>query len=121
MFVPYIIEDLEFASSISVLISLSAALIVLSVDYIKFMLRKDSPFREDVLDDQGDQDDVNDYILSPQFQKDLNERVTKDTWEFPTKDGKGLPKIYLDEKGDLVRHWKDGTIEIIEEYLLDNE
>lgn len=44
-----------------------------------------------------------------QFKKDFIKRVEKDTWD------KGLPKIYMDEKGNIIKHWKDGKIEIIKE------
>jgi len=102
------------AIQIGALLSVTVTSIALLIDYVKYIFRKDSAFRED----DFDQDDVNDYVVSPQFQKDLNEQVTKDTWEVKTKDGKGLPKIYLDKKGDLIRHWKDGTFEVIKEDLL---
>jgi hypothetical protein len=52
-------------------------------------------------------DPINDYIKSEQFQKDFTKQVEKDTW------GKGLPKIYMDNDGNIVEHWKDGTINIL--------
>jgi len=48
-----------------------------------------------------------DYFLSEQFKEDFQKRVEEDTWN------KGLPKIYIDDNGDMVKHWKDGTIEKI--------
>jgi len=109
--------DAASAIQLSILVSVIVSAIEFAVDYIKYEQRSNSAFREDDLD----QDDVHDYIVSPQFQKDLSEQITNDTWNHPTKDGRGLPKVYLDKKGDLVKHWKDGTIEIIEEDLLKNK
>ena len=51
--------------------------------------------------------EIHKYLTSKQFTKDLAEAVEKDTW------GKGLPKIYMDEHGNIVEHWKDGTINIL--------
>ena len=48
-----------------------------------------------------------DYFKSKEFKESFNKTVELNTWE------KGLPKIYMDEKGDIVEHWKDGTINIL--------
>ena len=56
-----------------------------------------------------DFDEVNEYLMSKQFLKDFAKQVEADTW------GKGLPKIYMDKDGNIVEHWKDGTINIIKE------
>jgi hypothetical protein len=48
-----------------------------------------------------------DYFLSEEFKNDFRKRVEDDTW------GRGLPMICTDEKGDLVKHWKDGRVEIV--------
>lgn len=56
-----------------------------------------------------EKDEINEYLKSEQFQKDFMEQVEKDTW------GKGLPKIYMNDKGQIVEHWKDGTINILKE------
>jgi hypothetical protein len=47
------------------------------------------------------------YLKSKKFRKAFAKQVEKDTW------GKGLPKIYMDKNENIVRHWKDGRIEII--------
>lgn len=47
------------------------------------------------------------YFRSYKFKSDLMKRVEKDTWQ------KGLPKFYIDDKGQIVKHWKNGKIEII--------
>ena len=47
------------------------------------------------------------YFKSEEAQQLFQEMVEHDTW------GKGLPKIYMDKKGNIVEHWKDGTINII--------
>lgn len=76
-----------------------------------------SGFREDFMGNQieinkdeeesDDTDEVGDYLRSDQFRKDFAEQVRKDTW------GKGLPMIYMDKDGNIVKHWKDGTINIL--------
>jgi len=48
---PIIIEDLEAAIRVSFLVASAATLIAVIVDYVKFMLRKDSSLRADILDD----------------------------------------------------------------------
>ena len=47
------------------------------------------------------------YFKSEEAQELFQKMVERDTWE------KGLPKIYMDKKGNIVEHWKDGTINII--------
>ena len=54
-----------------------------------------------------DDDDVSKYLLSKQFQIDFAKQVKKDTWE------KGFPMVYADKDGNIVEHWKDGTIKIL--------
>lgn len=61
---------------------------------------------------EPDYDPVNDYLKSEQFQQDFARRVEENTW------GKGLPKIYMDDEGRIVEHWKDGTISIIKEKVV---
>ena len=47
------------------------------------------------------------YLNSDQAKQEWEERVNKDTWE------QGLPKVYMNEYGDIVEHWSDGTINIL--------
>lgn len=47
------------------------------------------------------------YFLSKKFKDSFSRKVKEDTWE------KGLPMIYMDEKGNIVEHWKNGKIKII--------
>ena len=55
------------------------------------------------------------YFKSNKFKEDFRRglvphlKVEEDTWE------KGLPMIYLDDNGNIVEHWKGGTINIIKE------
>lgn len=49
------------------------------------------------------------YLKSKEFQENFQKRVEEDTW------GKGLPKIYMNEKKQIVEHWKDGTINILKD------
>lgn len=58
---------------------------------------------------EPDADRVIDYIKSEKFKEDFKKQVEKDTWD------KGLPKIYMDEEGRIVEHWKDGKIIILKE------
>lgn len=47
------------------------------------------------------------HYQSCEFRKSYQALVKKDTWD------KGLPMVYRNDKGELVRHWKDGKIEIV--------
>ena len=49
------------------------------------------------------------YFESEKFKEDYLKKVIEDTWE------KGKPRIYIDDSGNIVEHWKDGTIKIIRE------
>ncbi len=53
------------------------------------------------------EDEVGEYLKSDAFKAAFKEQVEKDTW------GQGLPKIYMDKNGDIVEHWKNGTINIL--------
>ena len=44
------------------------------------------------------------YFNSKEFKESIKKSIEKETWD------KGLPKIYLDENGWIVEHWKDGKI-----------
>jgi len=54
-----------------------------------------------------DEDEISEYFSSKEFQESFKEQVELDTW------GQGLPMIYMNDNGNIVKHWKDGTIEII--------
>lgn len=47
------------------------------------------------------------YLKSKEFQESFQKQVEEDTW------GKGRPKIYMNEKKQIVEHWADGTINIL--------
>lgn len=47
------------------------------------------------------------YLTSKKFKEKFIEQVKKDTWD------KGLPMVYKDDKGNIVKAFKDGKIEII--------
>jgi len=47
------------------------------------------------------------YFKSNKFKEDFRKKVEEDTWE------KGKPMIYIDDSGNIVEHWKDGTIKIV--------
>ena len=55
------------------------------------------------------------YFKSNKFKEDFLKKVEEDTWE------KGKPMIYLDDNGNIVEHFKDGTIKIIKEYATKKE
>jgi hypothetical protein len=49
------------------------------------------------------------FFISEKFKEGLQQQVIADTW------GKGFPMVYLDENRNIVKHWADGRIEIVEE------
>lgn len=51
-------------------------------------------------------DKINKYLKSKQFKIDVAKTIESETWD------KGLPKIYMKD-GNIVEHWKDGTINIL--------
>ena len=57
------------------------------------------------LDEMEDSGDLMGYLQSEEFQKVMLERIKEDTWN------EGLPMIYMDDEGWLVKEWKDGKIE----------
>jgi len=59
------------------------------------------------LDEIEDNDLVSELFNSPEFKQAFKKQIDADTW------GQGLPKVYMDKDGWLVKHWKDGTIEKI--------
>lgn len=54
------------------------------------------------LEDSGS---VMDYFKSEEFQQVVREKIKEETWN------EGLPMIYMDKEGWLVKEWKDGKIE----------
>ena len=57
------------------------------------------------LDEMEDSGDLMEYLKSERFQQEMLERIKESTWE------EGLPMIYMDKEGWLVKEWKDGKIE----------
>jgi hypothetical protein len=49
------------------------------------------------------------YLTSDQFKEDYRKQVEKDTW------GQGLPMVYMNNEGQIVREYKDGKIEVIKD------
>lgn len=49
------------------------------------------------------------YFKSQEFEDGIEKIIQRDTWD------KGLPRVYLDSNGNIVKHWKDGTVKIIKE------
>ena len=49
------------------------------------------------------------FFQSEEFKKKFTDLVKQDTWE------QGLPMVYMNDEGQIVRHWKDGRIEIIKD------
>jgi hypothetical protein len=58
-------------------------------------------------DNIEDHNRVKEAFASKEFQEAFRKQVEKDTWE------NGLPKVYMDEDGWMVHHWKDGKIDKI--------
>jgi hypothetical protein len=52
-----------------------------------------------------DNNRVKSAFESKEFKEAFRKQIEKDTWE------QGLPKIYLDDEGWIVEHWKDGKID----------
>ncbi len=50
-----------------------------------------------------------DYFTSKEFLDAFKQAVKDDTWE------KGYPMVYTNDKNQIVRHWKNGKIEIIKD------
>ena len=59
------------------------------------------------LDELEDSGHLMEYLKSEKFQQAMLERIKENTWE------EGLPMIYMDKEGWLVKEWKDGKIEKI--------
>jgi hypothetical protein len=56
-----------------------------------------------------DHDEIIEFIKSDEFRVKFRERIEQDTW------GNDLPMVYMDDDGNIVEHYKDGTIKIIKE------
>ena len=55
-----------------------------------------------------DIDYIESYMFTSKgFAEDMGKQIKKDTW------GKGRPMIYMNEKKEIVEHWKDGIISIL--------
>lgn len=48
-----------------------------------------------------------DYFKSKEFKESIRKKINEDTWD------KDLPKIYMDENKNIIKHYKDGRKEII--------
>jgi hypothetical protein len=64
----------------------------------------------DEVDDEDEEDKrIHDYLRSDKFKEDFRKQVEKDTW------GQGLPMVYMNKEGQIVRHYSDGKIEVIKD------
>ena len=43
--------------------------------------------------------------------EEFSKIIREETWD------KGIPMVYMNKYGQVVRHWKDGTIEIIKDLV----
>jgi len=59
--------------------------------------------------EEDDEDEVGVYLMSDDFREDYRKQVEKDTW------GQGLPMVYMNNEGQIVKHWADGKIEVIKD------
>lgn len=50
-----------------------------------------------------------DYFKSKKFKEDIEKAIQRETWD------KNLPRYYMDDSGNIVEHWKDGTVNVIKE------
>jgi hypothetical protein len=60
-------------------------------------------------DKQGDLE--SEYFQSKEFKDAIKKQIKKDTWS------KGLPMVYLNSEGQIVKEWEDGRIEIVKSKL----
>ena len=112
MFIPWLFGVPDLYKSL-IPVGFVLALFGLLVDF-KYVEEK----RDDLIDDLEEDDDqqkIDDYLKSEQFIKDFKEQVKKDTWDH------GLPMAYMNDKKQLVHHWKDGRIEVIKDLSKDEE
>ena len=110
MFIPWLFSAPAIGSMVPV--GFAIALLGLFVDF-KFVEDRTESDVIDDLDEDEEQVQIDDYLKSEQFIKDFKEQIKKDTWDH------GLPMAYMNNKKQLVHHWKDGRIEIIKN--LNNE
>ena len=68
----------------------------------------DVSFFEQHKNDEEDEDWVK-YLTSDQFKEDFRKQVEKDTW------GQGLPMVYMNKEGQIVKHFPDGKFEVIKD------
>jgi desulfoferrodoxin (superoxide reductase-like protein) len=59
------------------------------------------------LDELEDNNKIFDFFKSNEFKENFSKAIEEFTWD------KGLPMIYMNEDGYIVKHWKDGKIEKI--------
>jgi len=60
-------------------------------------------------DKQGDLE--SEYWNSKMFRDIWEKQIKRDTW------GKGLPMIYINDEGKIVKEWEDGRIETVKSKL----
>lgn len=58
-------------------------------------------------DDVEDQNLVSKIVTSQEFKDSITKSIVDATW------GKGLPMVYMNRDGWIVKHWEDGTIKRI--------
>jgi hypothetical protein len=63
----------------------------------------------DILDSYMTDEQELEMYRSKEFRESLAKTIEEETW------GKGLPKVYMNKQRQVVRQWKDGRIEIIED------
>lgn len=59
-------------------------------------------------DEMEEDGSLSEFFNSKEFKDGVKKIIEEDTWD------RGLPKIYLDNDGWIVKHWKDGRIDKIE-------
>jgi hypothetical protein len=47
------------------------------------------------------------YFKSQEFKEKIQASIDRETWD------KGLPKYYKNDDGEIVEHFKDGTINVM--------
>lgn len=121
MLTPWFLNSYEFGMCF-LAVGFIPVLISMTVDF-KYERESHEP---ETLDDIFLDEDENflsdeqesEYLNSQQFKDDCLKsinfyKIDENTWDV------GLPKIYMNDKGQIIKHWKDGKIEIIKESARD--
>lgn len=102
-----------FYPAISGKVYLSAICIPVGITICTFSLvlpqSKGSELNYDILDSHLVDNHKFQIWNSDKKVEEFSKIIREETWD------KGIPMVYMNKYGQVVRHWKDGTIEIIKD------